>query len=76
MGARILSWYFLRLAEEYGVNVPKEGILVPFDIPTLIHKIYIGPLLSSLEIEKVREVASSVGISEHIFFSSLLGKPR
>lgn len=66
----------LRLAEEYGVNVPEHGIKVKFEISSLIEKIYLGPFLSDTEIDEIRKIAFEEGISDRISISSLKGMPR
>jgi hypothetical protein len=66
----------LRMAEEYGVSVPDEGIFVQFDISSLVDKIYLGPSLSTTDAEAVRKSATELGIEDRIRVSSLLGTPR
>lgn len=66
----------LRTAEEFGVPVPEEGIKVKFDVPQLVHRIFIGPSLPSPEAQVVREAATAVGLGDRIRTSSMLGTPR
>lgn len=66
----------LRLAEEFGVNVPKNGIYVDANINTLISEIYIGPYISSLERDKIIEICESHSLTKQVKISSLSGHPR
>ena len=66
----------VRLAEEFGVQVPELGIHVSFDLDVLIEKIFLGPSLEAHEIELVTNAASRHGLTNRIRQSSLLGRPR
>lgn len=66
----------LRLAEEFGVNIPEHGIKVKFEITDLIERIHLGPFLSNADIEKVRKIAIEKGIGDRVDISSLKGTPR
>lgn len=65
-----------RAAEEYGVNVPENGIEVPYDPEALIESIVLGPNLPEGNREEVIEACTDLGIEERIVNSALLGKPR
>lgn len=52
----------LRLAEEYGVSVPEDGILVPVDLKTLIEEIRVAPELDDSFVEEVSKMVSSYGL--------------
>lgn len=66
----------LRGAEEYGVQVPADGIKVAFDVPALISHIVIGPSLNEADVEAVRQAAKSAGIVDRVRVSSMLGTPK
>lgn len=66
----------VRIAEEFGVQVPELGIKVKFDIPQLVEKIYLGPSLSEVDIIKVNNAARIHGLENNIKITSLLGTPR
>lgn len=66
----------LRIAEEFGVNVPTNGINVSADIDTLIEHIILGPSLASDEKEKICELAKNHGMDNKIEISTLLYSPR
>jgi|SRR6185312_722763 len=66
----------LRGAEEYGVQVPEEGIRVDFDPHALIQEIHIGPSLSPEERSAVLVQCEQIGAPVRPIVSTLLGKPR
>src|SRR5665213_2073634 len=66
----------LRGAEEYGVQVPDEGIRVDFDSNVLIQEIHIGPSLSPEERSGVLMQCEEIGAPVRPIVSTLLGKPR
>ena len=66
----------LRTAEEFGVAVPAEGIKVQFEVPQLVHRIFIGPSLPPSDEQAVREAAEAIGLGKYIRTSSMLGTPR
>ncbi len=65
----------LRLAEEFGVIVPEEGISVSFDPGVLIENLYIGPQISDDNKAAIVNVCTELGIEDRIVNSSLLGHP-
>jgi hypothetical protein len=66
----------LRVAEESGVNVPKDGISVSVDLEALVDHIIVGPEISAKQRERVAKLARDAGLGDRLRFSSLLGKPR
>jgi hypothetical protein len=66
----------LRIAEENGVNVPREGIEVEVDLGVLIERIVLGPELSVEERDRIAERCRNAGLGDRICKSSLLGEPR
>lgn len=66
----------LRLAEEFGVRVPEQGIRVPFKVDVLVDHIFLGPLLDSSEVEAIRKAADEAGVEKRLCISSILGIPR
>lgn len=65
----------LRIAEEFGVSIPKDGILVKIKPKVLINNIYLGPSISQEDREKILAVCKKYNIEDKIKISSLLGKP-
>lgn len=63
-------------AEEFGVNVPEHGIKVEFDLPQFVDRIYLGPSLSSNDIDAIRGVAKEHGLEDRITVTSMLGTPQ
>lgn len=66
----------VRMAEEFGVQVPESGILVDVDVGTLIQAIVIGPQLAPADVYQVFQAAERHGVTDRIQKSSLLGRPR
>ncbi|WP_224101868.1 DUF2971 domain-containing protein [Paraburkholderia caribensis] len=66
----------LRMAEEYGVKVPEDGIKVQFDVSQLVDRIFIGPSLGEDGVKVVRQAAEAAGLGGHVRMSSMLGSPR
>jgi hypothetical protein len=65
----------LRMAEEFGMNIPEKGIYVEIDVNKLIDEIYIGPNLENKDIENCIEICKRLKIHDKIKISALLGKP-
>lgn len=66
----------VRMAEEYGVQVPELGVLVEFDISRLVDLIFLGPSLSEDDIAAIRTAAKEHGLEDRIRVTSMLGTPR
>ncbi len=66
----------VRMAEEFGVQVPEHGVKVEFDIPQLVDRIYLGPSLSEVDIIAIRDSARAHGLEDRIRVTSMLGTPR
>ncbi len=66
----------LRMAAEYGVAVPTEGIRVPFSPHELIQEILLGPSLSQAERTTFMQRYESIGSIVAPRVSTLLGRPR
>ncbi|MDA8447472.1 DUF2971 domain-containing protein [Paracidovorax valerianellae] len=66
----------VRMAEEFGVQVPEFGIKVEFDVPRLIERIYLGPLLPETDAMAVRVAARTHGLEDRVRVTSMLGTPR
>lgn len=66
----------VRMAEEFGVQVPEHGVKMEFDIPQLIERIYLGPLLPEIDAMAIRVAAKFHGLEDRIRVSSMLGTPR
>lgn len=65
----------LRLAEEFGVNVPDDGIRVEISIDSLIEAIWLGPSLTQSEVELVVDLARRHGVADRVKKSSMTGIP-
>lgn len=66
----------LRIAEEFGVNVPEKGIQVHINLQELIDRIILGPKLTEEEINKITTKAKEVGVSDKVEISTLLYTPK
>ena len=66
----------VRMAEEFGVNVPELGIELSVDVGMLIERIMLGPALSQMERDLISQNAQKAGLGDRIVMSSLLGRPR
>lgn len=66
----------VRMAEEFGVQVPEHGVKVEFDVPQLIERIYLGPLLPENDVAAIRAATKTHGLEGRIRVSSMLGTPR
>ena len=65
-----------RMAEEFGVAVPEQGIEVPFDPTILIETIYLGPAITETERVQLQEICASTCQGCQVITSTLLGQPR
>ncbi|TIH12745.1 DUF2971 domain-containing protein [Marinifilum sp. JC120] len=65
----------LRLADEYGVDIPDEGISVDVNLEKLIDRIVLGPNLEKDTIEQIYKVANSVNLADKIEMSTLTYTP-
>jgi hypothetical protein len=66
----------LRMAEEFGVAVPADGISVDVDLSTLIERIVLGSTTSPEHREIVTRFVNGIGLGDQLERSSLLGQPR
>jgi hypothetical protein len=66
----------LRMAEEFGVAVPADGISLDVDLGTLIERIVLGSTTSPEEREIVTQFVNGKGLGDRLQRSSLLGQPR
>ncbi len=66
----------VRMAEEFGVQVPEHGVKVEFDVSQLIERIYLGPLLPEADAAAIRVAANVHGLEDRITVTSMLGTPR
>ena len=66
----------VRMAEEFGVSVPDDGIEVSVDLDALIEHIMLGPALTGPQVEQIIEHARVAGLGKRVVKSSLLGYPR
>lgn len=66
----------VRMAEEFGIAVPEEGIEVGFDPAVLIDAVYLGPELTEAERTRLREACVEAGLKCQVVTSTLLGQPR
>lgn len=66
----------VRMAEEFGVQVPEHGVMMEFDVPQLIERIYLGPLLSEIDATAIQLAAKAHGLEDRIRVTSMRGTPR
>jgi hypothetical protein len=66
----------LRMAEEFAVVVPEQGIDVPFVPATLIESIHVGPFMEPAHRDELLQMCQAAGITIKPTVSTLLGKPR
>lgn len=65
----------VRMAEEFAVRLPEEGINVLFVPDELIETVYLGPGLSVEDREAVVGACATAGIHARFLTSTLLGRP-
>lgn len=63
-------------AEENGVRVPEDGIVVEVDPIALISQIVLGPDLEQGEVALIMDHAAAAGLADRVVKSTLLGRPR
>ncbi len=66
----------LRMAEEFGAQVPEDGINVDVDLSVLIERIVLGSTTTEPERATVAEHIAAAGLSDRLELSTLLGQPR
>lgn len=66
----------LRMAEEFGVPVPLDGIFLEVDLSTLIDRIVLGSTTTEKERALLVEHVTRAGLGDRLQLSTLLGKPR
>ena len=66
----------LRMAEEFGVNVPEKGIKVKTNLTELISSIVLGPELDEDDKINILSKAKEIGLSEKVKLSTLLYTPK
>jgi hypothetical protein len=62
----------VRLAEEYGVEVPECGVEVGFDPAALCEQVYVGPSLTPDERRAVLDACKAAGLEDRFRVSTLL----
>lgn len=66
----------VRMAEEFGVRVPDDGILVDVDLSVLIERIVLGSTITETERATIAQLVAAAGLSDRLELSTLLGRPR
>lgn len=66
----------VRMAEEFGVQVPEHGVFVDVDLPTLIERIVVGSTTTEPERVTVAECVRAARLDDRLELSTLLGQPR
>lgn len=66
----------LRMAEEFGVKVPDDGIKVGIDYVAMIDRVILGPSLGDEENQRISDAAATAGIADRLEVSTLLFNPR
>lgn len=66
----------VRMAEEFGVQVPENGIFVDVDLSALIERIVLGSTTTEAERATVVQHVAAAGLGDRLELSTLLGQPR
>lgn len=66
----------LRVAEEFGVVVPDEGIFVEANLHDLVERIVLGATMTAEERNTATEQVERAGLADRLQVSTLLGRPR
>lgn len=66
----------LRMAEEFAVQVPADGIFVDVDLTVLIDRIVLGSTTTAEERAIVTKHVERAGLADRLELSTLLGRPR
>lgn len=66
----------LRMAQQFGVQIPSEGISVSANLGELVTEVFLGPELSNGERELVEFACKNHGLEDRVRVSSLLSRPR
>ena len=66
----------LRGAEEYGVQVPEDGISVAVDLDLLVDRIVLGSITSPEFRDQIIGLVEYAGFGDRLERSTLLGHPR
>lgn len=66
----------VRLAEEYGVQVPNDGVQVGIQCAAMVERVILGPSLSPEDHEIISDAANTAGIADRLETSTLLFRPR
>jgi hypothetical protein len=61
----------LRMAEEFGVEVPEKGVFVPIDLPMLVQEIRVAPKLDDTLLADVRAMVAAAGCSVPVHRSEM-----
>jgi hypothetical protein len=65
----------LRIAVEFGVPIPDDGVLVPVDNNELVHEVRVSPSSSSADLSRLEAVARQAGVNAVVRSSSLARPP-
>lgn len=66
----------LRMAEEFCVQVPSDGIFVDVELTVLIDRIALGSTITADERAIITEHVERAGLADRLELSTLLGTPR
>ena len=66
----------LRMAEEFAVQVPEDGVSVEVDLDCLLERIVLGSTTSPEEREQIVRLVENAGLGDRLERSTLLGRPR
>ena len=66
----------VRMAEEFAVQVPENGIEVPFEPAVVFESVYLGPALTEAERGELHDICGAGKLKCPIRLSTLLGHPR
>lgn len=66
----------VRMAEEYGVKVPRDGVSVGIQCAAMIGRVILGPSLTAEDQQAISDAATTAGIDDRVETSTLLFNPR
>lgn len=66
----------VRIAEEFGVQVPEDGIFVEADISEMIEEIHIGPENDEYKRKNIIKLCEEYCLESKVHVTILLGRPR
>jgi hypothetical protein len=66
----------LRMAEEFGVTVPTEGVEVALDVEELIEVVRLSPASGQDDVQSIESLIRSSGMTIPVELSTLTRRPK